>query len=56
MKCMTYSGYNFTTVKLCSMNTIHAKQQHKIGFFIFKFTQKYMLGNVYVNKNTCSQC
>ena len=34
------------TVKLSSINAIHEKQQHNIGFFIFKFTLKYMLGNV----------
>ena len=33
-------------LKLSSISTIHVKQQHDIGFFIFKFTQKYMLGNV----------
>ena len=38
------------TVKLSSINTIHVKQQHNVGFFIFKFTLKYMLGNVYINK------
>ena len=37
------------TVKLSSINTIHVKQQHNLGFFIFKFTLKYMLGNVYIN-------
>ena len=37
-------------LKLSSTNTIHVKQQHKVGFFIFKFTIKYMLGNVYINK------
>ena len=26
------------TVKLSSINTIHVKQQHIVGFFIFKFT------------------
>ena len=43
------------TVKLSSINTIHVKQQHNVGFFIFKFTLKYMvgvikhmLGNVYI--------
>ena len=34
------------TVKLSSVNTIHVKQ-HNVGFFIFKFTLKYMLGDVY---------
>ena len=29
--------------------TIHVKQQHNVGFFIFKFTLKYMLQNVYIN-------
>ena len=38
------------TVKLSSINTIHVKQQHNVGFFIFNFTLKYMLGNVYINK------
>ena len=43
------------TVKLSSINTIHVKQQYNVGFFIFKFTLKYMLGvikhllgNVYI--------
>ena len=44
------------TVKLSSINTIHVKQQHKIGFSIFPFTIKYMLGNVYVNKMHVRQC
>ena len=35
------------TVKLSSINTINVKQQHNVGFFIFKFTLKYMLGDVY---------
>ena len=34
-----------TTVKLSSINTIHVKLQHNVGFFIFKFLLKYMLGN-----------
>ena len=34
------------TVKLSSINTIHVKQQH-VCFFIFKFTLKHMLGDVY---------
>ena len=38
------------TVKLSSITTIHLKQQHNICFFIFKFTLKYILGNVYINK------
>ena len=36
----------YATVKLSSMNAIHVKQQHNVGIFIFKFTLKYMLGNV----------
>ena len=44
------------TVKLSPINTIHVKQQHYIGFSIFKFTLKYMLGNVYVNKIHARQC
>ena len=43
------------TVKLSSINTIHVKQ-HNIVFFIFKFTLKYMLGNVYIYKKHASQC
>ena len=39
-------------VKLSSINTIHVKQQHNVGFFIIKFILKRMLGNVFVNK-TC---
>ena len=45
-----------TTVKLSSINTIHIKQQHKVGFFISKFTLKYMVGNVYINKIHAKQC
>ena len=37
------------TVKLSSINTIHVKQQHNVGFFSFQFFLKYMLGNVYIN-------
>ena len=44
-----------TTVKLSSINTIHVKQQH-VGFFIFKFTLKCTLGNVYINKMHATQC
>ena len=36
------------TVKLSSINIIHVKEQHKIGFSIFKLTLKYLLGNVFV--------
>ena len=32
------------TVRLSSINTIHIKRQHNVGFFIFKFTRKYMRG------------
>ena len=45
-----------TTVKLSSVNTIHVKQQQNVGFFIFKFTLKHMLGNVYINKIHARQC
>ena len=44
------------TVKLSSINTIHVKQQHSAGFFIFKFTLKYMLGNFDINKIHVTQC
>ena len=44
------------TVILSLINTIHLKQQHNIGFFIFKFTLKYMLSNVYINKIHARQC
>ena len=40
-----------TAVKLSSKNAIHVKQQHNIGFLIFKFTQKYMQCLYYLN--TC---
>ena len=36
------------TVKFSSINTIHVNQQHNNGFFIFKFTLKYILGSVYI--------
>ena len=39
---------NATVKLLNSINAIHVKQQHNVGFFIFKFTLKYMLGNVYI--------
>ena len=45
-----------TTVKVSTINTIHVKQQHNVGFSIFKFTLKYMLGNVYINKIHAKQC
>ena len=32
------------------MNTTLVKQQQKVGFFIFKFTRKFMLDSVYINK------
>ena len=39
------------TVKLSSINTIHVKQKHNVGFFIFKFTlstkQVYIVGKVF---------
>ena len=38
------------TVKLSSTNTIHVKQQHNLGFFIFKITLNYMLSNVCITK------
>ena len=44
------------TVKLCSINTVHVKQHHNDGFFIFKFTLKCMLGNAYINKIHAGQC
>ena len=37
-------------MKLSSINIIDAKQQHNGGFFIFNFTLKYRLGNVYIKK------
>ena len=44
------------TVKLSLINTIHVKQQHHVGFFIFKFALKYMFGNIYINKINARQC
>ena len=44
------------TVKLGSINTITEKEQHNVGFFFFKLTIKYMLGNVYVNKIHARRC
>ena len=38
------------------MNTIYVKQQHNVGFFIFKFTVKYILDNVYINQIHARQC
>ena len=37
-------------VKLSSINSIHVKQQRNVEFFTFKFTLKYMPGNIYINK------
>ena len=46
-----------TTVTLSSINTIHVKQQCWFFYFqIFKFTPKYMLVNVYINKIHSRQC
>ena len=44
------------TVKLGSINTITEKEQHNVGFFFFKLTIKYMLGNVYINKIHARRC
>ena len=44
------------TVKLSSINIIHVKQQHNVGFFILNFLVKYMPGNVYINKIHARQC
>ena len=44
------------TVKLSSVNIIHAKQQHNVGFFIWKFMVKFMPGSVYINKIHARQC
>ena len=44
------------TMKFSSINTIYVKQKHNVGFFIFRFTLKYMLGNVYINKIHAKQC
>ena len=45
------------TVKLRSIiNNIYVKQQQNIPFSIFKFTLKYMLSNVYINKINARQC
>ena len=42
------------TVELSSINTILVKQQHNVGFFIFKFILKYMLGIIkYMLGNVC---
>ena len=35
-----------------SINTIHVKEQHNVGFFIFKF----MLGNVHIDEIHARQC
>ena len=35
-------------LKLSSINTIYVKQQRNADFFIFNFTLKYMLGNLYI--------
>ena len=37
-------------------NYLSVKQQHIVCFFIFTFTLKYMLGNVYINKIHARQC
>ena len=38
------------------MSTINVKEQHNVGFFIFKFTPKFMLDNVYINNVHARQC
>ena len=43
------------TVKFSPINAIYVKQQHA-SFFIFKFTLKYMLDNIYINKIHARQC
>ena len=45
-------------LNLSSINTANAKQQYNMGFFIFKFTLKYMLvgSSVYINKIHARQC
>ena len=43
-------------LKLNSINTLHVKQQHNVGFFLFNFTLKFMLGNVYINEIHARQC
>ena len=35
---------------------MHVKQQNSVGFSIFKFALKYMLGIVYINKIYARQC
>ena len=35
---------------------IHVAQQHNLGFFIFKFTLAYILGNAYINEIHARQC
>ena len=46
----------FSLSKQMQINTVHVKQQHTVDFFIFKFTLKYMVGNVYINKIHARQC
>ena len=43
-------------VKPSSINAIHVKQQHNVGFFIFKFVLKEMLGNVSTDEIHARQC
>ena len=44
------------TMKLSSIHIICVKQQDIVCFFIFKFTLKQMVGNVYINKIHARQC
>ena len=37
-------------------HTIHVNQQHNVGFFIFNFTLRCVLSNVYFNKIHARQC
>ena len=43
-------------LKLSSVNSIQLKQQHNVGFLIFKVTLKYMLSNGYIDEIHARQC
>ena len=56
MGLLKFSSLPEMQLKLSSINIIHAKHQHNVGFFIWKFIVKFMPGNVYINKIHARQC
>ena len=46
----------FSLLTEIKFNKYYKKQQYNVCFFIFKFTLKYMLDNVYINKVCARYC